>query len=195
MISADPPPSGRIEPYSSQYQHEVVTLFESVQDATAGTYPPKALLEHYYPPGAEGIHRWLATGHDENRYVFCLAEEHDVGGHIEFEALDRDLSDEQIKYWSKAFGTQRAFQGEKRSIDKLGVIKRLGVHPKYQGRAIGRQLLRYAIGQLEITHRLVPALVVLDSLIAAQALYRSEGAREVGRFTEATGEPMVSYIF
>lgn len=185
---------------AAAHRAQAVDLFVRLQDATAGAYPPRALLEHYYPPGSRGIERWLARGDQNRRYVFVLDDGDKVVGHVEVEELGDAMSDEQQGYWVEAFAAQPAFAEERTAdrqlrLDDLAVIKRLGVDPAWQGRDIGRQLLRRAIHGVEHDLRKVPALVVLKELGAAQALYDSEGARKIGEFDEATGERMVSYIF
>jgi len=189
-----------MEPMEPKHDDQVVTLFSRLEEATGGSYPPRALLDHYYPPGAEGIAGWLAKGKRNHHFVFVLDESDTVVGHIEVQTIDDDLTEEEQAYWLEAFASQAKFNDQ--MIDNrpvhlrdLAVIKRLGVHPEWQGRDVGRQLLRRSIHFIEHDLTRVPALVVLNELKNAQALYDSEGAQRIGEFTEATGEPMVSYVF
>ena len=191
---------GHIKPMGSVHEEQVVDLFVRLERATDGVYPPRALLDHYYPAGSAGIEMWLAKGSGNHHFVFVLDEGNTVVGHVEVQQLNDSLTEEEQSYWVEAFAAHEAFReqcvgGQQVRLRNLAVIKRLGVHPDWQGRDIGRQLLRRSIHFVEHDLRKVPALVVLSDLQDAQALYNSEGATKVGEFTEATGESMVSYIF
>lgn len=186
---------GSIEPYDPRFRAEVVSLFVAVQSDTHGAYPPKALIESYYPPGPEGIGLWLDRADGNHRFVLVASGTGQVIAHIELEPLGNDMSEEQRQYWSTAFASQDRFRAEGVRLDDLVVLKRLGVHPDWQRRDAGRLLLRHAIHEVEFVHRRVPALVVIESLAAARSLYESEGGQVVGSFNEPTGERLISYIF
>ncbi len=193
-------PLGRIKPYAPGDREQTIALFESIQSSTGGMYPPRNILEFYYTEGREGISAWLERGSDSSRLVYVLDDTKRIIGHVEVQTISHSLDDEQLAYWIKAFPADGEFGSEVRGdrplrLTDLAIVKRLGVHPDWRGRDIGRQLLRRGIHMIEQDMGQVPALVVLKDLSSAQALYESEGGRVVGRFHEVTGEAMVSYIF
>ena len=191
---------GWVRPYEASHEQQTVEMFARVQESTSGMYPPRDLLQAVYGRGQDGIRNWLSRGGNTSRFVFVVDDTEKVIGHVEIQSLAGDLSAEQERYWHSAFGVHASFNAEQlrernMTISDLAVIKRLGVDPAWQNRDVGRQLLRRAIHEIEHNLRKVPALVVIDALSEARALYDSEGGRVVGSFNEPTGEHLLSYIF
>jgi GNAT superfamily N-acetyltransferase len=191
---------GRIVALEKSNEGAVVKLFDEIQRATKGKYPPKKLIDSTYGPGIGGIEKWLDRGFESTRFVYILGRNNHVIGHIEIQDLRSISGEDSKKYWERVFSESAEFNNEKKGdrplrIDDLAIIKRLGVHPDYTRRQIGRQLLRRAIHVIEEELMQVPALVVLEELSPARRLYESEGARLIGAFREETGEQMLSYIF
>lgn len=194
-------PPGRIKPYSCQHLGPVVCLFKAIQSASSGAYPPERILAFHYGTGEEGIVGWLGLGRDRetSRFLFVFKDTETVIGHIAITPLSGTLDADDLAYWREAFPMDEALGSERDGrplqLSDLAIVKRLGVHPDWQGRGIGRQLFRYAVGWVAHVIGQVAGLVVLEDLLPAQALYESEGGRVVGHFKEATGESMVSYLF
>src|SRR4029077_3319102 len=71
-------------------------------------------------------------------------------------------------------------------------LTRLFVSPPARGRGVGKLLLDAATNFIIDQHRR-PALCVLDTQVAARALYENEGWEELGEFIGVSGR--LNYVF
>lgn len=185
-----------IRPYEARDREEAVALFESIQQETEGGYPPAVRTE-----SVGGVAAWLDLPPTHTRLV--LETEAGIGGYVELEnpEVDPPDADDEYKatrhaYWKRAFQDHERFQNDPTlSLDRLIVIKRLGVHPAHQRRGLGRLLLRHAIQVVQFDYGRVAALVVLSYLQPSIHLYDAEGATRIGTFPGHVGDELTSYVF
>lgn len=174
-----------IRPASPDDDVMIVGMFERSQLATEGVYPPRAQTER-----EGGIEEWLAYDHPARRLVASFGD--DVIGYVECE-LFIDLITER----SGGGKIREAFEDVGQlgvSPGELVIIKRFLIEPTCQRLGVGRSLLRTAISEIR-SFGGTPALMVIQDLRAAIALYESEGAQKLGELTGRSGATLHSYVF
>ncbi|CAI8871213.1 mycothiol synthase [Pseudomonas sp. IT-P100] len=142
-----------------------------VEVVPAITWPPGIVLHNYRPELAEAVHRLMELGYLEGggrvpaldtwQQRFETDPEYDPS--LCFIALDADGIVGVCQCWTSAY------------------IKNLVVHPRAQGRGLGRALLLNAFNVFQQRHEGFVDLKVLEDNVRAQRLYESCGMYVVRR--------------